>query len=85
MMSRSRGRRQFLGASWKAISGLVIGGLFLMPTKILAQVSGLGQSRRDIEELYPDATVLDGLAIFGEDATEAQAKVLERLRGMRLS
>ncbi|WP_258123119.1 flavodoxin [Mesorhizobium onobrychidis] len=47
-------------------------------------VSGLGRSRRDIEELCPDATILDGLAVLGEDASEAQTKVLDWLRGMRL-
>jgi hypothetical protein len=47
-------------------------------------VSGLGRSRRDIEELCPDTTVLDGLAVLGEDASEAETKVLEWLRGMRL-
>ncbi|TGQ34614.1 flavodoxin [Mesorhizobium sp. M00.F.Ca.ET.216.01.1.1] len=43
-------------------------------------VSGLGRSRRDIEELCPDATILDGLAILGEDATKAETKVQEWLR-----
>jgi flavodoxin len=197
----SKGRRQFLNSSWKAISGLVTGGLFLMPTKILAQpamnfagrkvlilyysrtghtrtvatqilglvggdlvelqtvqpypddydalvaqnveeqrsdykpplqttignladydvvligsplwnvrltppvrsflsshdlsgkiiapfvtyiVSGLGRSQRDIEELCPDASVLDGLAVLGEDAGEAQTVVSAWLRSLRL-
>ncbi|MER9567087.1 flavodoxin [Mesorhizobium sp. M0571] len=46
-------------------------------------VSGLGRTRRDVEELCPDTTILDGLAVLGEDAGEAQAKVLEWLRGMQ--
>jgi len=47
-------------------------------------VSGLGRSRRDIQELCPDASVLDGLAVLGEDAGEAQTAVSEWLRGLRL-
>jgi len=46
-------------------------------------VSGLGRSRRDVEELCPDATVLDGLAILGEDATRAQTQVSEWVQGLR--
>lgn len=38
-------------------------------------VSGLGRSRRDIEELCPDAAVLPGLAVLGEEADGAESKV----------
>jgi len=38
-------------------------------------VSGLGRSRRDIGELCPDATVLPGLAVLGEEAGQAERKV----------
>jgi flavodoxin len=38
-------------------------------------VSGLGRSRRDIEELCPGSTILDGLAVLGEDADEAKPMV----------
>ncbi|WP_198292755.1 flavodoxin [Mesorhizobium sp. STM 4661] len=47
-------------------------------------VSGLGRSRRDIGELCPEATVLEGLAVLGEEADEAQAKVRAWLEAMRV-
>lgn len=47
-------------------------------------VSGLGRSRRDIEELCPDSTIVDGLAVFGEAAREARSMVSEWLQNMRL-
>jgi hypothetical protein len=58
------------------------------PGKVIAPfvtyiVSGLGRSRRDIEELRPDSTVLDGLAVLGEDAGEAQTQVSEWLQAMQ--
>ncbi|CAN7169022.1 flavodoxin family protein [Pararhizobium sp. LjRoot238] len=35
-------------------------------------VSGLGRSRRDIEELCPKSTIEAGLAVLGEDARQAR-------------
>jgi hypothetical protein len=43
-------------------------------------VSGLGRSRQDIQDLCPEAQILDGLAILGDEATGAQTKVAEWLR-----
>jgi flavodoxin len=47
-------------------------------------VSGVGRSRQDIQELCPEAQILGGLAILGEDATAAQTRVAEWLRNIRL-
>jgi len=44
--------------------------------------SGLGSSRRDIESLCPDATVLDGLAIRYSDVQEARSDVENWIDGM---
>lgn len=38
-------------------------------------VSGLGRSHEDIEELCPGSTILPGLAILGENASEASGRV----------
>lgn len=54
----------------------------MKPAGHIRQVA-LGRSRRDVEELCPDTTILDGLAVLGEDASEAQATALEWLRGMQ--
>lgn len=43
--------------------------------------SGLGSSVNDIKETVPDATVLDGIAIRGENVSSAQSNVETWLRG----
>lgn len=42
--------------------------------------SGLGQSVTDIKKLYPKTTVLDGLAVPGSNAKNAQKDVSNWLR-----
>jgi flavodoxin len=46
-------------------------------------VSGMGRSRQDIQEICPEARLLDGLAILGEEATGAQTRVAEWLRNIQ--
>ena len=43
------------------------------------EVSGLGRSRRDIEELCPETKILDGLAVLDEGAREAKPAVSDWL------
>lgn len=38
-------------------------------------ISGLGRARQDIAEVAPDARVAEGLALLGEEANQADAKV----------
>ena len=42
-------------------------------------VSRLGRSREDIAEIAPDARILDGLAVLGEEAAQAESAVAEWL------
>jgi flavodoxin len=42
--------------------------------------SGLGKSVKDISGLCPDATVLEGLAVWGSEVKTAQTRVSEWLR-----
>ena len=42
-------------------------------------VSRLGRSREDIAEIAPDARILDGLAVLGEEAEQAESAVAEWL------
>ena len=46
--------------------------------------SRLGRSVADIRKLCPGATVLEGLAIRGRDAGNAQGDVAEWLRGIHI-
>jgi flavodoxin len=47
--------------------------------------SGLGRSVTDIARLCPDATVLEGLAVWGADAKTAQTWVSEWLRKLGMT
>jgi hypothetical protein len=42
-------------------------------------VSRLGRAGEDIEEIAPPAEVLDGLAVLGEEAQQAEAAVTDWL------
>jgi flavodoxin len=48
------------------------------------KVSGLGRSRRDIEELCAESTILDGLAVLGEEASAAKPTVWDWLARLGL-
>jgi flavodoxin len=42
-------------------------------------VSGLGRCREDIAEIAPDARILDGLAVLGDEAAQAEGTVADWL------
>ena len=46
---------------------------------------GLGRSAQDIPRLCPDATVLEGLAVLGDDVKTAQTQVAAWLRKLGLT
>ena len=51
---------------------------------ITHQGSGLGRSGADIAKLAPQATVRDGLAIWGKDVKSSQDEVAQWLRDLKL-
>lgn len=61
------------------LSEIALSGKTILPF-ITHEGTGLGQSLRDIAKLCPNSTVLDGLAVRGGSANNAQQDVLLWLR-----
>ena len=51
---------------------------------ITHQGSGLGRSAADIAKLAPQATLKDGLAVWGRDVGDAQEQIAKWLQGLKL-